>query len=186
MTDTQRIIKKYPNRRLYDTQASAYITLCDIKVYVLDRTPFRVVDAKTQQDLTRCILMQIILEEELGKSPLFSCDMLSQMIRSYGNGMQDILGNYLEQGLRSAIEWQQPNSMGPQSTTAPATAKLADLMGHYLTQITQLYQAMHTPAGLTPQANLFHDQPMRPVDRQYPTGNQPHLTEGGRNIHPTV
>ncbi len=131
-----RLIKKYPNRRLYDTQTSAYITLGDIKGFVLSHTPFRVIDARSQQDLTRCILMQIILDEELGQSPLFSCEMLSQMIRSYGNNSQGFLGNYLEQGLREAVKSQYASHSAASDTSLPS------LMGHYLAQMTQLYQAM--------------------------------------------
>jgi polyhydroxyalkanoate synthesis repressor PhaR len=87
-----RLIKKYPNRRLYDTQTSVYITLVDVKEMVLAQDEFQVVDAKTGDDLTRSILLQIILEEEASGQPLFSSSMLSQMIRFYGNTMQSMIG----------------------------------------------------------------------------------------------
>ena len=106
MTAT-RTIKKYPNRRLYDTQTSAYITLAEIKTLVLGQTEFRVFDAKTNQDITRSILMQIILEEEGGSSPLFSSEMLAQMIRCYGNAMQGAMGAYLEKGIQGFVDVQQ-------------------------------------------------------------------------------
>jgi polyhydroxyalkanoate synthesis repressor PhaR len=102
-----RIIKKYPNRRLYDTQTSAYITLAEIKKLVLEQTEFQVFDAKTNQDITRSILMQIILEEEGGGSPLFSSQMLTQMIRCYGNAMQGAMGAYLEKGIQGFVDVQQ-------------------------------------------------------------------------------
>jgi polyhydroxyalkanoate synthesis repressor PhaR len=88
--DTQgpRILKKYPNRRLYDTRASSYITLADVKKMVLDNERFEVRDAKTGDDLTRSILLQIILEEETGGVPMFSTQMLAQIIRFYGHAMQ--------------------------------------------------------------------------------------------------
>src|SRR6476660_9605090 len=92
-----RIIKKYPNRRLYDTANSGYITLADVKQMVLEQVEFQVVDAKSGEDLTRSILLQIILEEESGGLPMFSSDMLTQMIRFYGNAMQGIIANYMEQ-----------------------------------------------------------------------------------------
>ena len=79
-----RIIKKYPNRRLYDTETSTYITLAEVKDLVLGYKDFQVQDAKSGEDLTRSILLQIILEEESGGMPMFSSDLLSQMIRSYG------------------------------------------------------------------------------------------------------
>jgi hypothetical protein len=107
MTDHMRIIKKYPNRRLYDTETSSYITLAEVKQLVLANAEFQVVDAKSGQDLTRSILMQIILEEESGSAPLFTSDMLSQMIRSYGNAMQGLMGNYLEKGLENFVEIQK-------------------------------------------------------------------------------
>ena len=81
MADSIRLIKKYPNRRLYDTQTSAYITLADVKELVLKNEKFQVLDAKSAEDLTRAILLQIILEEESSGTPMFSCDVLTQFIR---------------------------------------------------------------------------------------------------------
>lgn len=101
-----RLIKKYPNRRLYDTQTSSYITLVDVKDLVLAHEDFQVVDAKSGDDLTRSILLQIILEEEAGGAPLFTSDLLSQMIRFYGNAMQGMLGKYLESNIRSFSDMQ--------------------------------------------------------------------------------
>ena len=92
MENPLRLIKKYPNRRLYDTKTSSYITLADVKQMVLKQEEFQVVDAKSGDDLTRQILLQIILEEESGGAPMFSSDLLSQMIRSYGNAMQGMMG----------------------------------------------------------------------------------------------
>ncbi len=101
-----RLIKKYPNRRLYDTQTSSYITLSDVKQLVLDNENFAVVDAKTSEDLTRSILLQIILEEESNGSPMFSSDALSQIIRYYGHAMQGMMGSYLEKNIQAFIEIQ--------------------------------------------------------------------------------
>ena len=101
MVEKLRLIKKYPNRRLYDTQTSTYITLVDVKSLVLEHQEFQVVDAKTGDDLTRSILMQIILEEEAGGSPMFTSDLLSQMIRFYGNAMQGMMGKYLEGNIKA-------------------------------------------------------------------------------------
>lgn len=107
MTRPPRIIKKYPNRRLYDTEKSAYITLTEVKQMVIEQEEFRVVDTKTNEDLTREILLQIILEEESSAAPIFSSDMLTQMIRSYGGAMQGVMGNYLERSIQSFLETQQ-------------------------------------------------------------------------------
>jgi polyhydroxyalkanoate synthesis repressor PhaR len=104
MSQQVRVIKKYPNRRLYDTQTSSYITLHDVKQLVLGQEEFQVVDAKSSEDLTRGVLLQIILEEEAGAVPMFSSDMLSQIIRFYGHAMQGMMGNYLEKNLEAFHE----------------------------------------------------------------------------------
>jgi len=107
MSQPSRIIKKYPNRRLYDTETSSYITLHDVKKLVLEHVEFRVEDAKTKEDLTRSILLQIILEEESAGAPMFSSDMLSQIIRFYGNAMQGMMGSYLEKNIHTFIDIQK-------------------------------------------------------------------------------
>jgi len=95
-----RTIKKYPNRRLYDTVESRYITLSDIRKLVLERVDFVVIDKKSQEDITRSILLQVITEQEDGVDPLMSRDFLSQIIRSYGAATQGMIGSYLEQSLK--------------------------------------------------------------------------------------
>ena len=102
-----RLIKKYPNRRLYDTKTSSYITLADVKQMVLKQEEFQVLDAKSNDDLTRQILLQIILDEESGGMPMFSSDLLSQMIRSYGSAMQGFMGSYLEKNLEGFQQMQK-------------------------------------------------------------------------------
>jgi len=101
-----RVLKKYPNRRLYDTKISSYITLADVKSMVLSGVEFEVRDAKTGEDLTRSILLQIILEEETGGVPIFSAPMLSQIIRFYGHAMQGMMGSYLEKNLQTFTDIQ--------------------------------------------------------------------------------
>ena len=110
----ERLIKKYPNRRLYDTQTSTYVTLADIKQLVMASESFKVLDAKTDEDLTRSILLQIILEEESGGKPIFSEMVLSNIIRFYGHAMQGYMGSYLESNLQSLMQMQ--SKMGHQST----------------------------------------------------------------------
>ncbi len=95
-----RTIKKYPNRRLYDTVESRYITLSDIRKLVIERVDFVVIDKKSQEDITRSILLQVIAEQEHGVEPLMSRDFLSQVIRSYGGATQGMIGSYLEQSLK--------------------------------------------------------------------------------------
>lgn len=94
-----RIIKKYPNRRLYDTEVSRYITLEDVRELVMQVVDFRVLDTSNSEDITRAILLQIMLEEESGGAPLFSAAMLSQIIRFYGGTLQGLFSRYLEESL---------------------------------------------------------------------------------------
>jgi polyhydroxyalkanoate synthesis repressor PhaR len=108
-----RTIKKYPNRRLYDTVESRYITLDDIRQLVIERIDFVVIDKKSQGDITRSILLQVIAEQEHAGEPLMSRDFLSQMIRSYGGGMRGMVGSYLEQSLK--LFANQNTGSGPQT-----------------------------------------------------------------------
>lgn len=102
-----RIIKKYPNRRLYDTEESRYITLADIRRLVLEKIDFVVIDKKTQEDITRSILLQVIADQEGRGEPVMSQDFLAQVIRSYGGTMQSMMSSYLEQSLRLFMTQQQ-------------------------------------------------------------------------------
>lgn len=109
----RRAIKKYPNRRLYDTHSSSYVTLAEIKKMVMTNLPVQVFDAKTGQDLTRSIFLQIILEEESAGAPMFSEAVLSNIIRFYGHAMQGHMGSYLENHVQSFMDWQ--NKLGDSS-----------------------------------------------------------------------
>ena len=102
-----RVIKKYPNRRLYDTEISSYITLEEVRQLVLDGEDFEVRDAKTGDDLTRSVLLQIISEHEETGSPMFTTQLLSQVIRFYGDSMQGFMGSYLEKSLQIFLDQQQ-------------------------------------------------------------------------------
>jgi len=136
-----RVLKKYPNRRLYDTQGSSYITLADVKQMVLAVQPFVVRDAKTGEDLTRSILLQIILEEETGGAPIFSAQMLSQIIRFYGNAMQSMMGSYLEQNLQTFTDIQ--SRLAEQAKGVYDPTKLSpDLWANYLEQSRQMFLQM--------------------------------------------
>jgi len=141
-----RLIKKYPNRRLYDTKTSSYITLADVKQMVLKQEEFRVVDAKAGDDLTRQILLQIILEEESGGVPMFSSDLLSQMIRSYGSAMQGFMGTYLEknieafQQLQKALQDQSQKMYGDNSRAGQELwSQFMNLQGPAMQSLMQAY-----------------------------------------------
>jgi polyhydroxyalkanoate synthesis repressor PhaR len=111
-SSTERVIKKYPNRRLYDTDTSSYITLTEIKQLVMDSESFVVRDAKSGEDLTRSILLQIILEEEAHGSPMFTAPVLSNIIRFYGHAMQGFMGGYLEKNMQALMDMQVPMVKG--------------------------------------------------------------------------
>ena len=101
-----RIIKKYPNRRLYDTEVSRYVTLEDVRNLVLEETAFQIRDARTNEDLTRSILLQIIMEQEADGEPMFSEQVLVNIIRSYGDSLQGMMASYLERSLNLFVEQQ--------------------------------------------------------------------------------
>ena len=169
-----RIIKKYPNRRLYDTETSAYITLAEVKDLVLGYKDFQVRDANTGEDLTRAILLQIILEEESGGVPMFSSDMLANIIRYYGHAMQGMMGSYLERSISAFHEAQkrfqeQAQTLYGEMPQVPAEAwtqfaapgqPIPNVMGGYLekgakavidmqeelrTQALKLFSGFHYP-----------------------------------------
>ncbi len=102
-----RIIKKYPNRRLYDTEISTYITLGDVRQLILDGEDFIVQDARSGEDLTRGVLLQIIGEFEERGQPIFTGNLLTQIIRFYGDPLQSLMGAYLERSLQTFLDQQQ-------------------------------------------------------------------------------
>jgi polyhydroxyalkanoate synthesis repressor PhaR len=157
MSATPRIIKKYPNRRLYDTANSGYITLVDVKQMVLDNIDFQVVDAKSGDDLTRSILLQIILDEESGGVPMWSSEMLAQMIRFYGSAQQTIMGQYMEQNVKAFLAIQKKlqdqarQVYGDKMLLTPDLWKqfmqmqapaMQGMLGNYLEQSAKLFMDM--------------------------------------------
>jgi polyhydroxyalkanoate synthesis repressor PhaR len=157
MGDAPRIIKKYPNRRLYDTANSGYITLADVKQMVLESLAFQVIDAKTGDDLTRTILLQIILEEEAGGMPMFSSEMLAQMIRFYGTAQQTVMGSYIEQNvtaflaIQKKLQDQAKQIYGDKMMITPDLWKqfmqmqapaMQGMLGNYLEQSAKLFMDM--------------------------------------------
>jgi len=145
-----RVLKKYPNRRLYDTHTSSYITLVDVKKMVLAGQDFIVRDARTGDDLTRSILLQIILEEETGGVPMFSSPMLAQIIRFYGHAMQGMMGSYLEKNIQTFTDIQSrlgdpAKGLSPELWTQFMNGQaplVQGLMGNYLEQSKNLFVQM--------------------------------------------
>lgn len=118
-----RIIKKYANRRLYDTARSSYIALDDVRQLVLDGFSLQVVDAKTGEDITRGILLQIIVEQEEKGQPILSTDLLEKIIRFYGDTLQVFISTYLEKSLDSFVlqQSQLEKEMASWMEKTPAT-----------------------------------------------------------------
>jgi polyhydroxyalkanoate synthesis repressor PhaR len=157
MANAIRTIKKYPNRRLYDTANSGYITLADVKQMILADVVFQVIDAKTGDDITRTILLQIILEEEAGGMPMFSSAMLAQMIRFYGSAQQTIMGQYIEQNvtaflaIQHKLQDQAKQIYGDKMMITPDLWKqfmqmqapaMQGMLGNYLEQSAKLFMDM--------------------------------------------
>lgn len=125
--DSVRIIKKYPNRRLYDTTTSSYVALADIKQLVMDSVPFAVRDAKTGDELTRSILLQIILEEEAAGTPLLTEPMLANIIRFYGHAMQGYMGTFLERNVQAFMDFQDQFTRSTRGMADPARNPFLDM-----------------------------------------------------------
>jgi len=157
MADAPRMIKKYPNRRLYDTATSGYITLADVKQMVLENIEFQVIDAKSGEDLSRSILLQIILDEESGGVPMFSSEMLAQMIRFYGTAQQTMIGSYIEQNVKAFLSIQKKlqdqakQIYGDRMMITPDLWKqfmqmqapaMQGMLGNYLEQSARLFMDM--------------------------------------------
>jgi len=192
MAEATRIIKKDPNRLLDDTTTSSYITLADVKELVLDNVDFKVEDAKTKDDLTRSILMQIILDEESGEgAPMFSCDVLSKIIRFYGNAMQGMMGNYLEKNVQTFVDIQKklqersgafyggtalPNADAWSEFVKMQGPAIQGLMGSYLEQSAsafldmqqQLQKQTRNLFGQFPFPNFAAANPFAPAPREEP------------------
>lgn len=145
-----RVIKKYPNRRLYDTDSSAYITLAEVKQLVMDQAPFVVRDAKSGDDLTRSILLQIILEEEAGGAPMFTEQALAGIIRFYGHAMQGFMGPYLEKNIQAMAEVQKQMAQNAQQYTPEMWTQVMSLqppgmqgaMSNYVEQSKAMFEQL--------------------------------------------
>lgn len=144
-----RVIKKYPNRRLYDTDTSTYVTLAEVKSLVMAGTSFVVRDAKTGDDLTRSILLQIILEEEAAGSPIFSETVLANIIRFYGHAMQGFFGANLESSIQAFADMQKKAM-----DMAPALGGGSDAWQNMLQQPLQGMQKIQEQMQQQYQSNL--------------------------------
>jgi polyhydroxyalkanoate synthesis repressor PhaR len=152
-----RVIKKYPNRRLYDTEISSYITIEDVRQLIMDGESFEVRDAKSGEDLTRQVLLQIITEHEQTGQPMLSTQLLSQLIRFYGDSLQGFMGNYLERSMLSFLEQQQQfrQQMGGMLGQTP-WALLNQLTERNMALWKDFQQNIDTSLGNTPNTSGRH------------------------------
>jgi polyhydroxyalkanoate synthesis repressor PhaR len=143
-----RVIKKYPNRRLYDTVESRYITLEDVRRLVLEGVPFGVIDKRSQQDITRPVLLQVIAEQEHHNGSALSQDFLTQLIRSHNVGLEGMLSSYLEQSLRLFLS-EKP----PAGDPAAAASQLAHQnYQRWHSAQEEIYRTLIRAAGTAPPA----------------------------------
>jgi polyhydroxyalkanoate synthesis repressor PhaR len=165
-----RVLKKYPNRRLYDTRTSGYITLADVKQMVLGTERFVVRDAKTGEDITRSILLQIILEEESGGVPMFTTQMLGQIIRFYGHTMQGLMGSYLEKNIQAFIDIQ--GRLAEQSPAIGGARFSPEVWTQFMNVQAPMMQGLMT-SYLDQSKNLFvqmQDQMHKQAETLFPPG----------------
>lgn len=155
MTES-RTIKKYPNRRLYDTEESRYITLADVRKLVVDEVDFVVIDQKSGDDITRSILLQVISEEETNGQPIMTRDFLSEMIRAYSRSMPGFVGSYLEQSLRVFLRQQQQlrsqmvEMMGGVDPMAPMRDLAQQNWSQWVSMQQEMWRAMLGQSGHGP------------------------------------
>jgi len=144
-----RIIKKYPNRRLYDTELSKYVTLVDLRKLIHDEVEFKVMDSRSGEDITRSILIQIITEQEAGEEALFSTDMLTDIIRYYDEAVHDVFHSYLDQSMRAFTEQQQFIRESMEGLVGTSAAKdMADLAQHNVELWMDMQKDFLKAAGL--------------------------------------
>ena len=158
MSETPRMIRKYPNRRLYDAANDGYVTLAGIKQLVLNNVAFQVVDAKSGADLTRAILLQIILEEESGATPMFSSEMLAQIVRFHGAAQQTMVGAYIEENVNTFLGIQRKLK----EPTTPGHDDTVKLTPDLWMQLMQL----QAPAMQVMLGNLLEQGAKRFMDKQ--------------------
>ena len=147
----KRIIKKYPNRRLYDTALSKYITLEDVRALVMANTKFAVIDKKTGEDITRNILLQIIIEQEEDGEPIFTAEALQKIISFYGNSVEGLASNFLERSLNMFGEQQEElrKTMSSAVLENPVTS-IAEMAQRNMETWQKMQQDFLRAAGLAP------------------------------------
>lgn len=137
-----RVLKKYPNRRLYDTEKSEYVTVEDVRQMVLAKQQIKVLDSKTGNDLTRSVLLQIISEQEaMGHEPLLTNKVLEQIIRFYGDNMSSFFSRYMEQSIANFLDmrdqWERRVSDVFNTNPLSFLQQMADQNRRFVTTLLQ-------------------------------------------------
>ena len=155
-----RIIKKYPNRRLYDTEISRYITLDDVRKLVVNGIDIRVTDVKTEEDLTRSVLLQIISEQEHEGKPIFNTPMLTQLIRFYGNAYQSAFSEYLQKSLEMFAAHQQSlqQNFAQAVSNNPFAATTSEMTEQNMEAWRQLQNSFFQAAGFASKDNKREEE----------------------------
>ena len=154
MKSNLRLIKKYPNRRLYDTAISSYVTISDVKQMIIEYEEIQIVDAKTGEDLTRSVFLQILSDEEMGGTPILSNETICQMVRMYGQVPQSLFAPFLEQNMKIFAEWQK--GVQEQARNMTKAGKWFDPFGYF--DNTQKIPFMEWQKSLQQQAVSFWQQ----------------------------
>lgn len=172
---TMRIIKKYANRRLYDAQTGGHLTLNEVRELVANDETFQIVDAKTGEDITRSVLLQIIKEAEGEGNPILSDETLKSIIRLYGP-LQSMMGSYLEKSIQAMMEiHQKANAQSSQAWETFLTSQvpaMQNMLSHYMEQARKLYQSSQNMFGLFSQFN-GRSEPESDGSTQTPRNNPP-------------
>ena len=138
----ERLIKKYANRRLYDSTESRHVTLEDIRKMIVSGAKVKVVDDKSGEDLTRLVLLQIISEQEQFGSPVLGSELLEMIIRFYGRPAQALLSRYLEQAFTTMLRQQETMQLEMAKALQTPFAPLTDLARTNM----ELWEKMQTAA----------------------------------------
>lgn len=155
-----RLLKKYPNRRLYDTQTSSYVTLSQVSELVRSGEDIQIIDSDSGEDITRSVLLQIILEMESKDEPLLSASVLSDLIRFYGNTVPGFFSSYLQDSVSMFASQQQQLQ---KSFTANPIDAFTTMAENNLAIWNQLQSSMLNPAATKP-ANKSANKPGKSKD----------------------
>lgn len=174
---SERLIKKYANRRLYDASQSRHVTLDDIREFIIKGEKIRVVEDKTGEDITRLILLQVIAEQEQFGKPILSTPLLESIIRFYGNGMQEFMARYLEKSVETFMRQQEgvQAQMAKMMANAPMTT-MAEMARQNLELWTRMQENMASAfmsGGAQRPAERAGEAAPTPPPTTKPTGTDP-------------